>query len=125
MLNKKIILMNKICTSIGQSNLLIEFGIDVKTADMRIGSYVGKSGKVDGTNVHYYTKDESFGAPKIIPGWSLSALLDLMNDKSGIAKEYGTWFSYDNEERHCSKHYDNPLDAAFEMVVWLKQNKKI
>lgn len=42
----------KICTSIEQSKKLIEFGIDVNTADMYIGNYISKSGKVDGTNIH-------------------------------------------------------------------------
>ena len=102
--------MTKICTDIEQSKKLIELGIPKNTADMRIGNYVGKSGKVDGTNVHYYTKEESFGAPEIIPAWSLSALLEL------ILKANGKKTFYSDE---------NPLDDAFETVCWLKENNKL
>ena len=76
-----------------------------------------------------YSKDdaENYKSAKAVylPCWSLSALLELFDDKAGIAKEYGTWFAYDNGKSHCSEHYDNPLDAAFEMVVWLKETGKI
>ena len=115
--------MNKICTSIKQSKKLIELGIPKNTADMRIGNYVGKSGKVDGTNVHYYTKEESFGATEIIPAWSLNALLELIpnwtmdkTDKVNLTC---------NPYYHCESCYEDPIDAAFEMVCWLKENGKI
>ena len=115
--------MNKICTSIKQSKKLIELGIPKNTADMRIGNYVGKSGKVDGTNVHYYTKEESFGAPEIIPAWSLKALLELLphwtmdkTDKVNLTC---------NPYYHCESCYEDPIDVAFEMVCWLKENGKI
>ena len=115
--------MNKICTSIKQSKKLIELGIPKNTADMRIGNYVGKSGKVDGTNVHYYTKEESFGAPEIIPAWSLNALLELIpnwtmdkTDKVNLTC---------NPYYHCESCYEDPIDAAFEMVCWLKENNKL
>ena len=80
------IYMTKICTSIEQSKKLIELGIDASTADMYIGYYVGKSGKVDGTNIHYYLKGESFGAPEIIPAWSLIALLGLVPIETHLYK---------------------------------------
>lgn len=54
-----------------QSKKLAEF-LPLESADMRIGNYVGESGKVDGTNVHYYPKGESFGAPEIINARSLA-----------------------------------------------------
>jgi hypothetical protein len=60
-----------------------------------------------------------------IPAWSLSALMNLFDDKAGLAKDYGLWFCYDNGKSHCTKHYDEPIDAAFEMVCWLKENGKI
>ena len=62
-------------TSLQQSRKLAEI-LSLESADMRIGNYVGKSGKVDGTNVHYYPKGESFGAPEIIDAWSLASLLE-------------------------------------------------
>jgi len=110
--------MSKICTTIEQSKKLMELGIDVNTADM----YWWYGGKV------YYVEameDGDFNKESDIPCWSLSALLELIDNKAGIAKEYGTWFSYDNGKSHCGKHCDNPLDAVFEMVVWLLENKKL
>ena len=64
-------------TDIEQSRKLAEI-LPLESADMRIGNYVGESGKVDGTNIHYYPKGESFGAPEIIYAWSLAALLNVI-----------------------------------------------
>ena len=136
--------MSKIFTDVEQSKKLIELGIDKNTADMRIGNYVGKSGKVDGTNLHYYTKEESFGAPEIIPCWSLSALLDLIPPYLGDFDE-GIDFglSKSMNGKWYSAHYLQPcildgstisiktvtgetaIDACVEMICWLKENKKI
>ena len=71
----------KIATDIEQSKKLAEI-LPIESADMRIGNYVGESGKVDGTNIHYYPKGESFGAPEIIYAWSLAALLDVLPEDS-------------------------------------------
>ncbi len=118
--------MSKTFTDVEQSKKLIELGIDKNTADMRIGNYVGKSGKVDGTNVHYYAKEESFGAPEIIPCWSLSALMGLMS-KSIIStpNPFSDNYCCRNIEFDMECYADNPVDAVFEMVCWLKENKKI
>lgn len=59
------------------------------------------------------------------PCWSLAALMNFLDDKAGLAKEYGLWFCYDNGKSHCTKHYETQIDAAFEMVVWLKENGKL
>ena len=121
--------MTKICTTIEQSKKLIELGIPKNTADMRIGNYVGKSGKVDGTNVHYYTKEESFGAPEIIPAWSLSALVDLMPKNVEIERTHIGWrcdyYSNNDSLLKYGKDKNTLFDAVFEMVVWLKESGKI
>lgn len=52
-------------TDISQSKTLSKI-LPLESADMCIGNYVGESGKVDGTNIHYYPRGESFGAPEII-----------------------------------------------------------
>lgn len=93
----------KICTTIGQSQKLIELGIDRNTADMCWQNNEFPVG---------------FNDEDAVPAWSLSALLELFDDKTGIAKEYGMWFAYDNGKSHCDRHCDNPLDAVFEMVCW-------
>ena len=80
--------MNKICTSIEQSQKLIELGIDVNTADMYwLNRYidlietkyellvVDRSNKhIDFFNSYAIAVEEG----EIIPCWSLSALFDIM-----------------------------------------------
>ena len=51
--------------------------------------------------------------------------MNLLDDKAGLAKDYGLWFCYDNGKSHCTKHYQETIDAAFEMICWLKENEKI
>ena len=105
-----------ITTSIKQSKKLVELGIDTSTADM----FVSPEGGIANFPIL-----SSEGSSYNEPAWSLSALLELFDDKAGIAKEYNTWFAYDNGRNHCTKHYDNLIDAAFEMVCWLKENKHL
>ena len=115
---------NKICTTIEQSKKLLELGLDRKTSDMYYwcGSDLIYSleGLLDIRIGGYQAQDKELD----VPAWSLFALLELFDDKVGLAKEYGTWFAYDNGKSHCSMHCDNPIDAAFEMVCWLLENKK-
>lgn len=113
--------MNKICTSIEQSQKLIELGIDVKTADM-VWTYDFVVNDINGLNV---ISEQLRPEENDIPAWSLPALMNLFDDKAGLAKDYGLWFCYDNGKSHCSKHFDNSVDAAFEMIVWLKENNKL
>lgn len=124
--------MNKICTSLEQSNKLIELGIDVNTSDMvylksyfedeeeyslLVGSYhEGYTEKDDGTIVPVF--DEH------IPAWSLSALLELIPPGNILLRDAL------NGKYKCintidSYYYDNSLDAAFDIVYWLLENKKI
>ena len=78
-----------------------------------------------------------------IPAWSLSALLDILpfhiisnNQRyafgifKGFNKEGETYmlrYNVFNTEiiLYETDYYNNPLDAAFEMVVWLKENGKL
>ena len=126
--------MNKICTSLEQSQKLIELGIDIKTADMYFNTHqdgyfpIGNS-KIDWDLVHY---DEA------IPAWSLSALIDILSDT--LTDEDGVVFGL-NIKKNFIEYY-NPsmgalyatyhsiiaedlVDAAFEMVCWLKESNKI
>lgn len=120
--------MNKICTSIEQSQRLIELGIDVNTADM-IYNVLGESYVRHNTPIDkYYT-----------PAWSLSALLDLIPTS---IDEYTDDFSQlELTKQSVSYVYaigilrgtlrigylikDNLLGAASEMVCWLKENNKL
>ena len=73
---------------------------------------------------------------QIIPAWSLSALLDILAkethniDEDGyvvLSSYKGNWWNISliNCVDEGIKESNDPLDAAFEMVCWLKENKKI
>ena len=136
----------KICTDIDQSKKLIKLEVDINNVDM---TYV--SMKDYGENTYHLTvgktdvdwaKDELGNLnwndvyEKYIPAWSLSALLGLMptDDKKDeyyvVAESHSDYHtvSYRNCWDGCihSEYSEESLlDAAFEMVVWLKENNKI
>ena len=132
--------MNKICTSLEQSKKLIELGIDRKTSDMYY--WCGEDLRMGG----YKAQDEECD----IPAWSLSALMELMPD---CLNEQGQPFNgvgycfelngykykdngetmygccYEEEEGRldclCNFYASTPVDAAIEMVCWLKKEEYI
>ena len=114
--------MNKICTSLEQSKKLIELGIDINTADM--------CHRYRWHNNNFILLPCIENAKEPITGdihaWSLSALLIILPQGTRLIK------STTSEMYHCDcpkgnidKWFDNPIDAAFEMIVLLKENKKI
>lgn len=111
--------MNKICTSQEQSKKLIELGIDISTADM-LWTYDFMVNDINGLNVisELLQPEEND-----IPAWSLSALLKLI-PKSTIStpNPFCDIYCCRNIEFNMEFYADNPVDAAFEMVVWLKEN---
>jgi len=120
----------KSCTDLGQSKRLIEI-LPIESADMRIGNYVGKSGEVDGTNIHYYFKGESFGAPQIIEAWSLAALLNIIpggqvNRMTNSDKwEASSWNDSDFEPICEVEGYDNAIDACYELILKLHEENLV
>ena len=132
--------MNKICTDIAQSNKLLELGIDINTADMH---YHMIFPDVFANKLPHFAIDAEIGKRNTsndLPAWSLSALLGLMpfhiieNDVrygfqmvKGLNKE-GEIYKIRYEGYISLVEtliYNNPIDAAFEMVCWLKENNKI
>lgn len=130
--------MINICTSIEQSQKLIELGIDVNTADMMWDdwSLIDEGWKL---NVGYYPEIEKAYGRKCYPAWSLSALLGLMpklydedfiNDggcQPDLCKGFDNnmWHVVYRSTMYCTDWYCDPIDAAFDMVCWLLENKKI
>lgn len=127
-------------TDLEQSKRLIELGLDVETSDMH---YIEDSS--DNPYCELYASKLNEEARKrynthYIPAWSLSALLELMpfhiiennvryefQIVKGLNKEEGT---YKIKYKSCTSlfetiMYNNLIDAAFEMVVWLKENEKL
>ena len=112
-------------TDIEQSRKLEEILL-LESADMSIGNYVGKSGKVDGTNIHYYPKGESFGAPEIIHAWSLAALLSVLEHPRCFQGDKPTyWFCgcFGKDKLYHEVEADNPVDACYELILTLHKLK--
>lgn len=128
--------MSKICTSIEQSKKLLELGLNPDTADM----YWWSSGK------RYYIEamdDDDFNEEGDIPAWSLSALFDFLKNNinnhstyemvylpstfDGRGKHlYNTFrFSIDDTDFQKDVYTEDALDAVFEMVKLLFEEKKI
>ena len=141
--------MNKNCTSLEQSKKLIELGIDVNTADMFWDTLFAKKPEAQVNNHHYI---DEYDDEHKVPAWSLSALLDLLPSSLSLYPEAteegikeGKYRSSDliaSKEGYLRKRYDgdyqyrydgikvvgdfqSSLDATFEMVCWLLENKKI
>lgn len=128
--------MNKICTSIEQSKKLIELGIDANTADMDYVPCVNDMNEYDYVvNIWNNEHEENW-----IPAWSLTALLELMpklyefeNDPEDGGCQPNLCKGWDNNQWHIvyrssiyiTEWYDDPIDAAFEMICQLKEKNKI
>ena len=128
--------MNKICTSIEQSKKLLELGIDVNTADMRYSPL--------NPDIPWVWVGKPLIEKDAIPAWSLTALLELIPKDENIVSDldfghYDDMCNYvaewcinyvdmsEGEEnptiKLCSS--ENPLDAVFDMICWLKESKII
>lgn len=56
-----------------------------------------------------------------LPCWSLAALLDVY--PVAVGKDLDMYCCWQNSKNLCSKHYDNPVDAAVEMILRLHEEK--
>ena len=123
--------MNKICTSIEQSQKLIELGIDINTADMfwdtaepneRRKPLVGP--------ISDYCDMEDWA----VPAWSLTALLDLMPKIHGErprldtgriqTEKYYVEYPYHESTKndwYSTKLCDSAVDACYEMILKLNE----
>lgn len=140
--------MNKICTTIKQSKKLVELGIDPSTADMCwCNNSVKGVNYTDDYALHTHTLqelkeifDEALNGWdkywEIIPAWSLSALLELLDDT--ITDEYGNDYfleihkedlqyyllyhdRWGREDDIETEYYDDLVDACCEMIIKLKE----
>ena len=105
-------------TDIEQSKKLAEI-LPIESADM-FYLKIPNSSEV-GYNYSDLPYFASLGIKDNLPCWSLAALLEQLEDAAGLAKDYGFWFCYDNRKSCYTKHYDNPVDACYEMIVKLKE----
>lgn len=130
--------MAQIATTIEQSKKLIELGLSADTADMYYNVIVD-SFKLYNDNAKLYVNDglnpnvdwkNVFSYDKILPAWSLSALLGLIkpvNENTYTIQgtlDGGAIISFE-EVTSVAFQEDNILDAVFEMLVYLLKNKLI
>lgn len=136
----------KICTSIEQSDHLYNvLKIDYKTSDCvhvitrNDCREDWKKLSQDKMNTWLYPRDKVRGnlSDYMLPAWSLTALLALMPKIKFFKDEdaYEPCISRYGDKYIChyncggaDEHWyieDNPIDAAYNMVCWLKENNKI
>ena len=121
--------MTKICTTIEQSKKLLELGIDINTADLTVTNYPLQNGsrfdficcKLPNDTFPSITDGKS----EKVPAWSLSALLKLMPQWTLNGFANGKFNCRDDRVEKYALVDTCPLDAAFEMICWLKKNGKI
>lgn len=115
-------------TTIEQSKKLLELGLSPESADMYFSHHDEK----------YYIIHKDCPYPFLlrdkIPCWSLGALLEVMptpHTGDGDAhpfiakaseKEYYIVYATIDKEINSSNIYKTPLEAAYNMVVWLLEN---
>lgn len=123
--------MTQIATTIEQSKKLIELGIDINTADMYYYKENIFNNALATFNGALLIKGNS--KPEVeytIPAWSLSALLSLIkpvNENSYTIQgtlDGGAIISFE-EVTSVMFQEDNILDAVFEMICYLIENKLI
>lgn len=59
---------------------------------------------------------------KDIPAWSLTTLIGLI-PKFSLEKDISKNAGYELCYNYNTTYYDEPVDAAFEMICWLKKKK--
>ena len=113
--------MNKICTDLSQSKKLIELGIDVNTADMfwDMAEPEERRTPTVGPISDYYDMEDW-----AVPAWSLTALMGLIPPGNILLRDALSG-KYKCINKVDSDLYNNPVDAAFEMICWLKENNLI
>lgn len=119
---------NPICTSIEQSQRLIDAGVESDTADMY---YIMRRNCEP--RLAILTETPSVSLLNAKPAWSLSALINLLPDfvKSGntdycltmLADRVTYWNP--NATNVFEATEGNLLDAVVEAVVWLTENEML
>lgn len=119
-------------TTIEQSKKLLELGLNPETADMW---WTPLNWQL--TEYYVEVKQDGIGTPKNpIPCWSLGALLEMMPTSIEEVKDHKVdlilghpkdkwclaYFDWTGLQQGHSTTGDTPLEAAYNMVVWLLEN---
>ena len=145
--------MKKICTDLEQSKKLLELGIDVYTADMFWKN--GVSDKYIQCFTPFVSCGTNIDYDYDVPAWSLETLMKFLPSEFTEVGKYSTTtykidirkykftddvdlyqiaygsIKFDVDGQYSFKYMintgekENLIDAAFQMVCWLKENGKI
>ena len=121
--------MNKICTSIEQSKKLAEI-LPLESADMHYATWTILDGEFivfpnQGSTIENLQED--YGN-QIIPCWSLAALVGIL-PRVDIEKEiwFDDTYSYRVkayiDDGYVGDWFDNPIDACYDMIITLHEQK--
>ena len=118
--------MNKICTSIEQAKKLAKI-LPLESADMHY-HYDNDFGELESIPT-ITEEDDHFVLFQDVPCWSLAALLDILAEQDfkvkSLKRNNEYQYNIDIPSRHCKIWFLSLLDAAFEMICWLLENKKL
>ena len=114
---------SQVCTSIEQSQRLLELGLKPETADM----YYHEGSEDGAGNIEYHlnirTKRDNILFPDYIPAWSLHRLIELggfnVECKGIFWRVTGTYIS-----ESCDKIYDTIIDSIEELITEKLFNKE-
>ena len=104
--------MNKICTNLEQSKKLAKI-LPLESADAHYWCNDGDDLRLGGG----FSIDKDLD----IPAWSLAALLDVY--PMIVGRDMDMYCCWQNSKNLHSKHYDNPVDACYEMILKLHELK--
>jgi hypothetical protein len=119
-------------TTVEQSKRLIELGLNPETADMihpcliARGEEVMYDDPVPKNSVLYAMHTSLEEKEKSVPAWSSDRLLELMPAYCGIDKEKTEYVaSYVCSHEVLKWSTSNPLEAIYNMTVWLLEHNYI
>lgn len=102
----------KAYTDLSQGKKLAEI-LPIETADMRYVPFGDTHPWVWDEEVKLLEKDS-------VPCWSLAALLDILPNENMLVKTTdGEYYYLDKDV--MTKHYDNPVDVCYEIILQLKE----
>lgn len=109
-------------TDINQSKKLAEI-LPRESADM---GYIPSAEDDDGNTLYTaeFKSEFIFDEDSCIPCWSLAALIGLI-PKFSLEKDISNNAGFQLHYNYNTTYYDEPVDAAFEMICWLKEYGKI
>lgn len=105
----------KAYTDIEQSKKLAEI-LPIESADMH---YHYDFDELESIPTITEEDDHFVLFPKDVPCWSLSALLDVY--PMIVGRDMDMYCCWQNSKNLHSKHYNNPIDACYEIIIKLNE----